>query len=278
MDDPNITMAEYIQLEEEKSRRLGQEYNWETATYYKIWYDEDVHYLRSFEKEFPAIVYNDALTSEPEVLFDFENEYPAIVYNNILRSEPEVSIDFENEFPAIHIHVSIWRILGYGYGISTSCTVLVIEESLVKTKQRGVILELKRRHLKNIIFCYYTPYPAMKIRRINSSSSQERVMINSRYDISLFTYTPYAQLFINQRYAFNVIDVLCGGRLSIRDNSPYLQVAHCIRFNKEGIPIAVSRKENGIITFTNPYGIRLLRTMENSPSCDPSRVAFAYAL
>nr|GFC41721.1 hypothetical protein [Tanacetum cinerariifolium] len=74
MDDPNITMAEYIQLEEEKARRRGQEYNWETATYSKIWYDEDVHYLRSFEMEFLAIVYNDALTYEPEVPFDFENE------------------------------------------------------------------------------------------------------------------------------------------------------------------------------------------------------------
>ncbi|GJS27527.1 hypothetical protein Tco_0488147 [Tanacetum coccineum] len=64
MDDPNITMEEYIRLEEEKARRHGQVYNWETATYGKIWYDEDVHYLRSFEKEFPAIVYKDALTSE----------------------------------------------------------------------------------------------------------------------------------------------------------------------------------------------------------------------
>nr|GEW60744.1 hypothetical protein [Tanacetum cinerariifolium] len=101
MNEPNLTMAEYIQLEEEKACRRGQEYNWETATYGKIWYDEDVHYLGSFEKEFPAIVYNDALTSEPEVSFDFKNEYPAIVYNNTLTSEPEVSIDFENEFPAI---------------------------------------------------------------------------------------------------------------------------------------------------------------------------------
>nr|GEV42707.1 reverse transcriptase domain-containing protein [Tanacetum cinerariifolium] len=86
MDDPNVTMAEYIQLEEEKACRRGQEYNWETATYGKIWYDEDVHYLKSFKKEFPAIVYNDALTSEPEVSFDFENEYPTIVYNNTLTS------------------------------------------------------------------------------------------------------------------------------------------------------------------------------------------------
>ncbi|GKC09945.1 hypothetical protein Tco_1001555 [Tanacetum coccineum] len=51
-------------LEEEKARRRGKVYNWETATYSKIWYDEDVHDLRSVETEFPAIVLNDALTSE----------------------------------------------------------------------------------------------------------------------------------------------------------------------------------------------------------------------
>ncbi|GJW42767.1 hypothetical protein Tco_0071566 [Tanacetum coccineum] len=64
MDDPNITMEEYIRLEEEKSRRRGKVYNWETATYGKIWYDEDVHDLRSVETEFPAIVFNDCLTFE----------------------------------------------------------------------------------------------------------------------------------------------------------------------------------------------------------------------
>ncbi|GKC46982.1 hypothetical protein Tco_1064704 [Tanacetum coccineum] len=64
MDDPNITMEEYIRLEKEKARRRAKVYNWETATYGKIWYDEDVHDLRSIETEFPAIVFNDALTSE----------------------------------------------------------------------------------------------------------------------------------------------------------------------------------------------------------------------
>ncbi|GKA46354.1 hypothetical protein Tco_0739237 [Tanacetum coccineum] len=33
MDDPNITMEEYIRLEEEKARRRGKVYNWETAAY-----------------------------------------------------------------------------------------------------------------------------------------------------------------------------------------------------------------------------------------------------
>ncbi|GJR85868.1 hypothetical protein Tco_0209879 [Tanacetum coccineum] len=64
MDDPNITMEDYIRLEEEKARGLCKVYNWEIATYGKIWDNEDVHDLRSIEIEFPAIVFNDTLTSE----------------------------------------------------------------------------------------------------------------------------------------------------------------------------------------------------------------------
>ncbi|GKD81538.1 hypothetical protein Tco_1348377, partial [Tanacetum coccineum] len=67
MDDPDITMEEYIQLEEEKARKRGHTFNCGTATYGKIRYDEDVHFLRSIETEFLAIVYNDALTSELEL-------------------------------------------------------------------------------------------------------------------------------------------------------------------------------------------------------------------
>ncbi|GJU00241.1 hypothetical protein Tco_1110579 [Tanacetum coccineum] len=63
MDDPNITMEEYIRLEEEKARNRGKVFNWETAKYGKIWYDEDVHDLRSIENEFPAIAFNDSLKS-----------------------------------------------------------------------------------------------------------------------------------------------------------------------------------------------------------------------
>ncbi|GKB95279.1 hypothetical protein Tco_0981416 [Tanacetum coccineum] len=39
-------------------------YCWETATYGRTWYDDDIHDLRSVETEFPAIVFNDELTSE----------------------------------------------------------------------------------------------------------------------------------------------------------------------------------------------------------------------
>ncbi|GJY67997.1 reverse transcriptase domain-containing protein, partial [Tanacetum coccineum] len=64
MEDPNITIEEYIRLKEEKARRRGKMYNWETATYGKIWDNEDVHGLGCVETEFPAIVFNDMLTSE----------------------------------------------------------------------------------------------------------------------------------------------------------------------------------------------------------------------
>ncbi|GKA90319.1 hypothetical protein Tco_0812189, partial [Tanacetum coccineum] len=64
MDNLNITMEEYIRLEEEKVRRRCKLYNWEIAKYGKTWYDEDVHDLISVETEFPAIVFDDAFTSE----------------------------------------------------------------------------------------------------------------------------------------------------------------------------------------------------------------------
>ncbi|GJT94733.1 hypothetical protein Tco_1090251 [Tanacetum coccineum] len=115
MDDPSITMAEYIRLEEEKARRRGKVFNWETATYGKIWYDEDVHDLRFIENEFPAISLKsgETLSCEPTVsslndeidfkitatygkiwdnedvhdLKSVEMEFPAIVFNDTLTSE-----------------------------------------------------------------------------------------------------------------------------------------------------------------------------------------------
>ncbi|GJY17702.1 hypothetical protein Tco_0389193 [Tanacetum coccineum] len=80
MDDPNITIEEYIRLEEEKARKRGKVFNWETAKYGRIWYDEDVHDLRSVETEFPAIIFNDNLTS-----------------NETLSCEPTVSSLNDNE-------------------------------------------------------------------------------------------------------------------------------------------------------------------------------------
>ncbi|GJZ34256.1 hypothetical protein Tco_0579692, partial [Tanacetum coccineum] len=64
MDDPSITMEEYIMFEEEKARKRGKVFNWQTVTYGKIRVDDDLHDLSSLEGEFPAIVINDAFASQ----------------------------------------------------------------------------------------------------------------------------------------------------------------------------------------------------------------------
>ncbi|GJV62754.1 putative reverse transcriptase domain-containing protein [Tanacetum coccineum] len=66
MDDPNITMEEYIRLEEEKAQRHSQTFNWQTATFGKVenYEDEDDCSIDS-ETEFPAIVFDNTLTTIP---------------------------------------------------------------------------------------------------------------------------------------------------------------------------------------------------------------------
>ncbi|GKD30031.1 hypothetical protein Tco_1240809 [Tanacetum coccineum] len=59
MDNPNLTMEEYIRLKEEKAHKRGKVFDWQTATYGNIRVDDDLHNLSSVEAEFPAIVIND---------------------------------------------------------------------------------------------------------------------------------------------------------------------------------------------------------------------------
>ncbi|GJW81023.1 reverse transcriptase domain-containing protein [Tanacetum coccineum] len=51
MDDPSMTMEEYIKFEEEKACRRGQVFNWQTATYGKIRVEDDLCNLSSVEHE-----------------------------------------------------------------------------------------------------------------------------------------------------------------------------------------------------------------------------------
>ncbi|GKD18445.1 hypothetical protein Tco_1207603, partial [Tanacetum coccineum] len=88
MDNPNITMEEYIRLEEEKARKHGKVFNWETAKYGKIWYDEDIHNLISIETEFPAITFNDQISSEKTLSCE-----PAV---SSLNKEIDFKISFDD--------------------------------------------------------------------------------------------------------------------------------------------------------------------------------------
>ncbi|GKE70136.1 hypothetical protein Tco_1528208 [Tanacetum coccineum] len=116
MDDPNITMEEYIRLQEEKALRHGRTFNWQTAAYGMVEYCEDEDDY--FTTEFPSIVFDETLTSdaalsceptvsplnENEIDFrisfdesDDEDYAPTVSYFDDL----DYSKDFEKEFPAI---------------------------------------------------------------------------------------------------------------------------------------------------------------------------------
>ncbi|GJV58951.1 hypothetical protein Tco_1465051 [Tanacetum coccineum] len=98
MDDPNITMEEYIRLEEEKALKHRKEFNWETAKYGKIWYDEDVHDLRSIETEFPTIVisFDESDDEDYTVIYDKNSFSYKIIYVNDLKMDSEYDNDKVN--------------------------------------------------------------------------------------------------------------------------------------------------------------------------------------
>ncbi|GKC83543.1 hypothetical protein Tco_1139260 [Tanacetum coccineum] len=100
MDDPIITMEEYIRLEEEKDRRHGRTFNWQTATFRKVenYEDEDECFI-DFETEFPAIVFdNTALPSEPMVCPPNENKVDFKISLDESDDEDYTVIFDENSF------------------------------------------------------------------------------------------------------------------------------------------------------------------------------------
>ncbi|GJZ69045.1 hypothetical protein Tco_0632595 [Tanacetum coccineum] len=159
MDDPNITIEEYIRLEEEKACRRAIVFN-DTLTSEAALSCEPT---ANFEKEFLAIVYNDALTSkldfltEPTIsiqhidefnlkdetslsecdeeeqnvicfndLFPFKLIYPDDSKSNKDNNDDKIDMiqSSGNFFVKPLPDVSIRHIMGNGYGVSTSCTVL----------------------------------------------------------------------------------------------------------------------------------------------------------
>ncbi|GKD08286.1 hypothetical protein Tco_1187971 [Tanacetum coccineum] len=90
MDDPNITMEEYIQLMNDKARGRDQMFNWETAMYGKV-YCEDLDSFIEFETDFPAIVYNDASSSNQNV-----SSEPTVSIYNAIKSDIDFHISFSD--------------------------------------------------------------------------------------------------------------------------------------------------------------------------------------
>nr|GEU85872.1 hypothetical protein [Tanacetum cinerariifolium] len=88
-----------------KARKHGKVFNWETTKYGKIWYDEDVLDLRSIKTKFPAIVFNDNLTS---------NETPSCEPTvSFLNGEIEFSISFDESDDEDHTVVFDKNLFSY---------------------------------------------------------------------------------------------------------------------------------------------------------------------
>ncbi|GJU12187.1 hypothetical protein Tco_1134583 [Tanacetum coccineum] len=81
--------------------------------YGKIWYDEDVHDLRSVETEFPAIVFNDALTSE--VALSCETMVSPL-NNNQINFRISFNKSDKEDYKGLEVG-SIRRIQGIGYDV-----------------------------------------------------------------------------------------------------------------------------------------------------------------
>ncbi|GJY84815.1 hypothetical protein Tco_0498841 [Tanacetum coccineum] len=83
MDDPNITMEEYIRLEKEKARIQGRTFNWQTAIYGKMeCFENEDNSFTNLKTEYPAIVFDDTsdatLSCEPTDIADFEERLERI--------------------------------------------------------------------------------------------------------------------------------------------------------------------------------------------------------
>ncbi|GJT26155.1 retrovirus-related pol polyprotein from transposon TNT 1-94 [Tanacetum coccineum] len=112
MEDPDITMEEYVQYETEKSLRIGKVYNWETAKYDKIDYLGDIDYLRFFETKFPAIIYDDALSSQHVDEVNWNNETSLSKYcdENVISKRKALNkrLSKKEKFNILNIDIDLY--------------------------------------------------------------------------------------------------------------------------------------------------------------------------
>ncbi|GJV94235.1 hypothetical protein Tco_1542048 [Tanacetum coccineum] len=152
---------------------------------------EYIDYFKDFENEFPAIVYKDALTSEPEVSseptvsahhvkkvdFDFvisfdesDDEDYTFTYDKNLFSYKlffvnDLKSDSENDDDKIDIKQSSGDI-----SVEPLPDVIINIEHMVKVSEKARIMEHKRRvHESLLILTTYTAYHSRSIHRIQDS-------------------------------------------------------------------------------------------------------------
>ncbi|GKD46334.1 hypothetical protein Tco_1270979, partial [Tanacetum coccineum] len=88
MDDPNITMEEYIRLQDDLAQRHGRTFDLENATYGKE-YCHNLDFFTDFEADFLNMVYNNASAPNKNVL-----PKPTVSIYNAIKTDFDFSISF----------------------------------------------------------------------------------------------------------------------------------------------------------------------------------------
>ncbi|GJU10322.1 hypothetical protein Tco_1132718 [Tanacetum coccineum] len=213
MDNPNITMEEYIRLQKEKALSRGETFYWQTATYGKMEYCEDEDdCFTNFETKFPAIVLDNTLTSDAtiscgptvsplndneidfRILFDeFDDEDYTVVYDKNSFSYKIISVnnlkmDSENDndkvnmpsFPLPEPEVSYFNDLDFFKDFENEFSAIVYNDAL--TSKLDLVTE-----------------PTISPRQIDE--------FDLKYETSLSECDEYEQnvLYFNDLFPFNVI-------------------------------------------------------------------------
>nr|GEU70338.1 hypothetical protein [Tanacetum cinerariifolium] len=131
MEYPNITMEEYIRLEEERARRRGKVYNWETVTYA---YSTLSSIRRIQFTEYGVLSY--LIVFFQENLLQVKMEYPNITMEEYIRLEEERARRRAccNIF---RVEYSIWHIQFLGYEVKMEYPNITMEEYIRLEEERA---------------------------------------------------------------------------------------------------------------------------------------------
>nr|GEV45718.1 hypothetical protein [Tanacetum cinerariifolium] len=136
MDNPNITMEEYIRLQEEKALSHDETFNWQTATYRKKeYYDDEDESFTNFEAKFPAIILGNIKLSHPK-----PHKKQPWGNTKLIEHKDHDWISFEMEVPDAMISDAIKKKAGYEY----------YRDKKVESEKAKIVYEPEEQHVSPV--------------------------------------------------------------------------------------------------------------------------------
>ncbi|GKC64186.1 hypothetical protein Tco_1096784 [Tanacetum coccineum] len=210
MDDPNITMEEYIRLEEEKAQKRGKVFNRETAKYAIVFNDNltsnetlfceptvsslndnEIDFRISFDKSddedymvvFDKNSFSYKIISTNDLKTDSENDNEKVNMPLFSSPKPTVSCiddldffkDFENEFPAIVYNDALMSKSDFSTE-PTLCPQHINEFDLKDETSFSKYVEKEQNVLYfNNLFPFNISYPDLKLDKDNDDNKIDMI-------------------------------------------------------------------------------------------------------